>query len=163
MGERPDEAKTRIDQAGDVVARSRPRRPNERVRYKKNFGSWIIRILIWATLAAAVYVAVGFVPPYWRYMKASNVIDNLASKTYSRRGESETWGTVLDDVRLRARKKLEGILGGHVAPQDIKIRVERVEGKGIYIEAKWTDPAVFSLIGKKYILTFKTKARANEG
>jgi len=142
---------------------ARPRRPNERVRYKKPIGSWIFRILIWTTLAAAVYAAVGFVPPYWRYMKASNAIDDLASKTYSRRGRSESWVAVIDDVRARAHKKLEGILGGHVAPGDIKIRVERVEGKGIYIQARWTDPAVFSLIGKKYLLTFKAKARANEG
>lgn len=110
------------------------------------------KILVVVVVATAVYFGVTFVPPYWRYSKAKEVIAESANKGYATRRQNDEVEEVLEKMRRRVIGALVESL--KVTRRDLDVSVKQVK-REITIEAKWTAYAKWPFISKRTSMKFK--------
>lgn len=126
--------------------------PGQKVTHKSPRRITLASVLLVVLLVTATYLALTFVPHWWRYYKASDVMTDEAQKAYSKRREQHSWGQIQSSVFAQVKSELLAVL--KIPEEQLHLEVEKRHGE-IYVTASWQTIARWPLVGKTTRLTFK--------
>ncbi len=135
---------------------ARRKDPRRRIKYKKPLGRYFVRLVIFLGVAAGIYAAFLYAPPYWRAWSVRDTLDDMSEQIYARRSPEDDWSQVRHEIRERAGKRVRRVLFGHVHPGDIHIRLDMDAAKRrARLTVRWQETVQVRLLKKAYRLTFK--------
>lgn len=126
--------------------------PGKKVEHKGPSSISFVKVLIVVALAAGVYFCITFVPPWWRYYKASSLMLEEGQGAYSKRREQQSWEHVRAKVHAQVRAELVAML--KIPPTALHVSVEKRDGN-VHVSASWTTVARWPLVGKTTPMRFK--------
>ena len=132
--------------------------PGQKVKPKRLRTITLPKILLLVGAAVLVYFGFVFVPPYYRYWKATSILKDEAAKAYSKRNQKDGWTEIEWQIHRRVRDRLLKVL--KVEPGGLTVQVEK-RRKDIMIKAAWTAYAVYPFIGKRTRMRFTEEVIAD--
>ena len=126
--------------------------PGQKVKSTNPRKITLAKLLTLVGILSAVYFGFTFVPPYWRYYQAKEVMAEGANKGYSHRRQGDEWDEIRDKMMHEVRVALENHL--KVEPSDLHVEMTHKKGDAI-IKASWTDRTKWPFLSKRTALKFK--------
>jgi hypothetical protein len=132
--------------------------PGQKSTFKAPPKITLAKVLVASGLVALVYFSILFIPPYYRSYRASSVLQDESSKTYSRRHQKADWSEVENKIQSRVRKRLLSTL--KIPRTQLKVRIQK-KPNHMVITASWSVYAKWPLLNKETRLEFNETVKTS--
>jgi hypothetical protein len=114
-----------------------------------------VSVIIFLMLAAALYAAVQFGPPYYRKWKSSGILSEAANKVYPKRLlPADLSAEFTEKVRADTAAQLRGL---GISDPGLRVLVEVVGGR-VSVSAEYVEIIKHPFVGKITTLSFAPRA-----